>query len=38
MTLHPSFCLICKKKLSEHTDKELVDCSFKIVKGGCVGV
>lgn len=28
------FCLICKKKFVDHTDKELVSCSFEIVKGG----
>jgi len=28
----PSFCSICNRKLSEHTDRELVFCSLKICK------
>ena len=34
MTSHSFLCSICKQKISEHTDRQLVDCSFKIVKGG----
>jgi|CXWL01.1.fsa_nt_gi hypothetical protein len=32
MNLLP-FCLICNRKLSEHTDRELVICAEKICKG-----
>jgi len=30
MNSYLSFCLICNRKLVEHTDKELVFCSIKI--------
>jgi len=33
MTSHPSFCSICKKILSEHTDRELVNCASKMCEG-----
>ena len=31
MIIHSSLCLICAKKLSEHTDKEIVACSIELV-------
>ena len=34
MIIHSSLCLICAKKLSEHTDKELVFCAVEFVNQG----